>query len=154
MASLRQTLLEQLYRARLQAIQIANGYATDAGSHVFLGEATGFGSDDALTAIVIVVGDDELVKAQGRAIFLRLPVEIQCLATVEPGRLSEPWAVIEEILGDVKKAMEQDDELLHGNDKRSMARGVTRVLPREPGSTSVGAAITYTLGYQEFWGQP
>lgn len=154
MASLRQALLEQLYRARLQAIQIADGYATDAGSHVFLGEAPIFGTDDPPAAIAIVVGDDELLKAQGKAIFIRLPVEIQCLATVERERLSEPWAVIEEMLGDVKKAMEQDDELLHGNDKRTLARGVTRVLPREPGTTSVGAGITYTLGYQELWGQP
>lgn len=152
--SVRQTLLEGLFRTRLQAIQVDDGYFTDAGSNVFLGEAPRFGPDDAATALAIVVADDELLKAQGKAIFLRLPVEIQCLATVEPDRLSEPWKVIEEMLADVKRAMEQDDELLHGNDKRSLARGVTRVLPRESGTTSVGVGITYVLGFQELWGQP
>jgi hypothetical protein len=139
-ASRRRVLLE-LFKTRLETI---------AGTKVLLGETPPFGKDDPPTALVVLPADDVVQKQQGTAIFLVLPIEIHLLARVD---MDAPWVAIEELLTQVKAAIELDDELLHAmNAKRSIERGSTRTIPREPGSTVMGAVITYGIQYSETWG--
>lgn len=154
MASVRQTLIQDLFLARLAAIQIADGYVTDAGSHVFFGVTPGFGPDDPPAAIVVVVGDDARVQNPRKVVWAQVPIEVQCLVTIDTSRIAEPGIVIEEMLTDVERAIEQVDEAMAGSDKRSLEVGPVRTLGREPGSTSVGVGITYLLKYARPWGTP
>lgn len=144
----RQAILEEL-RLRVRTIAIANGFTTDAGGKVFLGEAPQLGEDDPDQAIALVVEDDD-VKDSG-FLYVTLPVAVQALAKAD---LNEPWLAIEAILGDVKRAIELADRTLGGLLKHDLVRGPTRTLSREPGSTTVGVAITYRCQYLEGWGTP
>lgn len=146
----REAILSEL-RLRLRTIAIANGFVTDAGGQVFLGEAPQLGQDDPSHALALVLDDDE-VNSQGY-LFVTLPVVVQALAKAD---LNEPWVAIEAMLGDIKVAIEQTegDRTLGGLLKSELRRGSTRTVPREPGGTTVGAAITYRCEYVERWGTP
>ena len=150
MPSTRQTFLEEIFRARLQTIRVTAGFNTDAGETVFLGEVANLGPHDPDTAIAIVPGDIEVRRDQARKLFVQLPVEIQLVAKVS---LDEPWVRIEQMLADVQKAIEVDDDLIRGAE-RSLAYGSERVLPREAGMTTTGAGITYVATWARKWGQP
>lgn len=134
---------------RVQAITIAHGYATDAGDQVFLGEAPQLGENDPPTAIALVVEDDD-VNSQG-FLTVTLPIAVQALAKAD---LDAPWLAIEAVLGDVKRAIEQDDRSLGGVLKGELERGSTRTVPRAPGSSTVGVSVTYRCRYVELWGAP
>lgn len=144
--SRRQLILEAL-QARVSAILLAGGFATDAGATVFLGETPQLGPDDPFEAIALVP-DDDSVQDKGY-LFVQLPVAVQALAKAD---LDAPWETIEAILGDIKAAVELDDKTLGGLLKAPMMRGTTRTLAREPGSTTVGAGVTYICSYVEQWG--
>jgi len=150
MPSTRQTFLEDVFRARLKTIRVTDGFNTDAGETVFLGEVADLGPDDPDTALAIVPGDIEVRRDQARKLFVQLPVEIQLVAKVS---LDEPWVRIEQMLADVQKAIEVDDELIHGGE-RSLTYGSERVLPREAGMTTTGAGITYLATWARKWGTP
>lgn len=143
----RQTVLEAL-KTRLEAIQIADGFQTDAGSLVVLGEIVELGEADPDAAIAIIVRDEE-VPYQGENILIRLPIDIQAMAKAS---LSQPWVTIEHLLQDIKQAVELEDRRLSGLLRRDLERGPTRTLEREPGSTTVGAAIPYVALLVEGWG--
>lgn len=149
MATRRRSILEAV-KTRLEAIRQDDGYATDAGETVFLGEAPALGPDDPDVAIVILVGEDE-PHFQGEHVLLRLPLEIQAVAKAD---LDEPWLAVEDVLGDIKMAVETTDRTLGGLVKRQIERGATVTLEREPGSTYVGATLTYYAPYTERWGHP
>src|SRR5689334_19008021 len=106
-SSRRQTILERL-RDRCGAIAIADGFETNAGEHVFLGEAHGFGPDDPPIAIVVVVGE-ETPKYTGENIAIDLPIVFQALASAD---LDEPWIAVEQLLSDIKRAVELPDRTL------------------------------------------
>lgn len=135
----RQRILEA-WKARLAT----TGYL------VVLGEVGELGPDDPDRAIVITVGDDQ-VKAQGDKLFVTLPVHLSALAKAD---LDAPWTAIEDVLAAMKAAVETEDHRLGRQLKREITRGTTRTLPREPGSMTVGVAITYDCSYEETWGRP
>lgn len=145
----RQAILEAL-RDRLEAITTANGFRTNAGQTVCLGETPALGPDDATVAIAIVVGDDE-PRFQGEHVFVSLPIGVQALAQAD---LDDPYLAIEAVLGDIKEAVELEDRTLGGLVPRSIDRGSTRTLEREPGSTTVGVELEYSAPYTEVWGAP
>jgi hypothetical protein len=149
MASNRESILAALL-ARVGAIQIAAGFTSDAGLAVTLGESPLLGPDDPDVAIAILVNDDD-PKYQGMQIMIRLPVSIQALANPN---LADPWLAVEALLGDIKRAVELEDRTLGGLVKRQIERGPTRTVLREPGSTVVGAQVTYICPYTECWGNP
>lgn len=149
MASNRESILAA-FLARIGAIQIAKGFATDAGLAVTLGESPQLGPDDPDVMIAIIVNDDD-PKFQGLQIMTQLPVSIQALAKAD---LADPWLAVEALLGDIKRAVELPDRTLGGLVKRQIERGSTRTLPRESGSTVVGAQVTYVCPYTEVWGNP
>lgn len=148
--SRRQQILEASV-ARLAVIQRGNGYATDAGDAIQLGEFTELGPDDPAEAIAVVPGED-VTRTQGDKHGITLPLEIQAIARVD---LDEPHAAAEAVLADIKRAYEQADRTLGGLlEGKGIRRLVTRTLPREAGMTTVGVGVTYLLDFQETWGDP
>lgn len=139
-----------VFASRLAAIQVANGYQTDAGLAVYLGVAPELGESDPDAAIAILAGDD-VVKYQGENLAIDFPV---ILAAIAKADLAEPWAAIELLLDDIKRAVELPDRTLGKLVPRQILRGSTRTLPREPGSTTVGVGVTYVAPYVERWGAP
>lgn len=145
----RQEVLEVI-RTRLQAIATANDYQTDAGATIFFGETPLLGDEDPDAAIAMVPGEEQ-IKIQGNAVFVRLPVDVQALAKAD---LDQPWVSIEALIADIKTAVEQADRTLGGLLNDYLARVSVRALPREPGSTTIGAAVTYLCAFREQWGNP
>jgi hypothetical protein len=151
----RRAILEAV-KARLEAIRRPEegepdtGFATDAGQTVTLNEAPAFGDDDPPVAIAIVVGEEQVTWQNGRLLIL-LPLDIQVLSVAS---LDAPWVAIEDVLGDVKRAMELGDRRLNRLLSWDMERGGVRTLEREPGHPTVGAAIPYQVRFMEAWGEP
>lgn len=148
-ATQRQLILTALV-GQLQLITIANGYNTDAGLAVYLGVSVDLGEDDADVAIAVVPETDE-VAFQGANVLVRLPIEIQAIAKAS---LDQPWLAVEELVADIKRAVETEDRTLGGVVRKRLERGSTRTLEREPGALSVGCSITYVAPYVEGWGTP
>jgi hypothetical protein len=63
-----------------------------------------------------------------------------------------PWATVEAVLADIKTAVEQDHDLAGTLNHNGLERGTTRVVKREPGSTTVGTGVEYRLQYAESLG--
>lgn len=138
------------FMERVAAIAQTNGFMTDAGTTVILGEKTEFGADDPEQAIGLVILSD-VPRYQGENVFMSLPIEFQAIAKSD---INQPWLVAEQVLGDIKQAIELSDRTLGGLVPRQIKRGPTRVLPREAGGTTVGVGITYLAEYAEAWGLP
>lgn len=143
--SLRQQRLEAAM-VLLQAIEQPNGYQTNAGRAVFLGEAPALGEDDPDVALAIVPGDTQLRPHR----MVDWPIEIQGVAKAT---LEQPWVAAEAALADIATAVEGADRTLGGLVKH-IEVGATRTLAREDGSTTVGFAQTYVLTYVREWGAP
>lgn len=148
-AARRQQVLET-YRARLRVIDQAHGFTTNAGAAVFMGEAPELGPDDPDQAIALLV-EDETPQHVGENVHTLLPVAIAALAKAN---LDEPWLAAEEVLGDIKRAIELEDRTLGGLVRARIARGPTRTMERDAGSQTVGIAITYLNPLVEAWGRP
>lgn len=141
------------FAARLADITIANGYATDAGQLVVMGEAGELGESDPDAALAIVPGDDRQKTQAGTVgtAFLEWPIQLVALGKAD---LSQPWVTLENIVGDIKRAIETGDRRLGGLVKSDLQRGATRIVPREPGSLTIGVSVTYVVTIAEPWGQP
>ncbi len=139
-----------IVKTRIEGIRIADGFATDAGATVFMGEAVSLGPDDPDTAVAIIIGDDE-PHWQGVQLMIRLPFHLAALAK---GTLDEHWTTIEAMLGDIKQAMEVEDRRMGRRLTSPLTRGSTRTMAREAGSTTVGVTVTYVIDYAEVWGAP
>jgi hypothetical protein len=139
--SLRRLIIEAV-RDRLTQIHPdpATGYLTDAGSRVFVGVEPALGPDDPVNAIVVVVGDSiPQIQNAGGLVQETLPLEIQALTRTD---VNEPLLDAETLLSDCQRAIE-GDLTLGGLVKSKLRLGPTRVLPREPGMTTVGVSVTY-----------
>lgn len=146
-AGVRQQVLAAI-EARLLVILRANGYQTDAGVAVYLGEAPPLGPDDPPAAIAIVVRDD-IPSDQGDVVHVVQPLELQALANVSCQR---PWQTVEAVLADLTRAIEIEDRGAGGLLVRDLVRGRTRTLLREVGTTTVGVGREYRVTYAERWG--
>jgi hypothetical protein len=149
MASRRQLILEAL-SARVAEITISHEFDTDAGLALYLGELVELGPDDPETAIAIVVGVEE-PRYQGENLYIALPITIHALARPD---LDQPWIAVEQVISDIKRAVELPDRTLGGLVKRQIERGSVVTIERAAGSTVVGMSITYTCPYLEGWGAP
>ena len=143
MAKSRRQQVVEVIRERLQAITVANGFNTEAGAQVFLNESPAFGPDDPDVAVAVVIGEDD-PAVLGEHVLCRVPLEIQALAKVD---LAEPWIAVEQVLQDIKRAIELEEgtrpRSLGGLLRSQLERGVTRTLEREDGSTAIGCGVTY-----------
>lgn len=138
-------------RDRLQAISVANGYRTDAGQALFMGQDAELGPDDARAAIALAVAADE-VRHNGENVVSVIPVEVHALVKAA---VDNPLLALEDLIGDIKKAVEQPDRTLGGLlVQRGLGRGSVRPIDREPGSEMVGAVVEYSLTMAEAWGNP
>ena len=149
MTSTRQSALAVL-QARLSQIRISNGYNTDAGARLFIGEQPVLGPSDPLASLAIVVRGDE-PGHQGENVVVKLPVGIQAIVRADA---EDPWKTIEEIIEDIKRAVEIDHDLGRLLILRGLGRGETQPLDRESGGTFVGAEVEYRLTFIEGWGTP
>ena len=147
--SVRSLALAEL-RTRLATIRVTNGFDTDAGQAVFLGEApvAGPGDPDASLAIVVLADSPGY---QGEKVVVDLPVAIEVIVKADT---SDPWTTVEEIIGDVKTAVETDHDLGGILIKRGLERGIVTPNDREVGSEYVGARVEYNLKMAEAWGAP
>jgi len=153
-SSRRQRILEVM-KGRLETIQVVDGFQTDAGQHVLLGELPEFGPADPAQAIALIPGED-VVNPHLSNIPIEWPLNICALV---PARVRESWKDIEAMLADIKQAVELEDRLLggllvEGRSRLGLFRGTTETLERRSGSEFVGAVITYVAPYVEAWGHP
>jgi len=146
---------------RLGFIQKAKGYNTDAGLHIFHGEAPQYGPADPPAALAVFVGDDA-PEPSGGTIRTRVPIEIW--ATV-PASLDSPLMAVEAIIADIRTAIEIEKDggidrslgLVNGETATmptGLDRGPCRPLRREPGSEYVGASVEYVARFETRWGTP
>lgn|SRR6185295_4965782 len=149
-ASSRRQAIVSFALERLGGIQVADGYATDAGSLVFAGAVPVLGPDDPAVALAVVLGTDETAW-QGEHVELRLPIRISALAK---GVSVDAWLAVEAVVGDIKRALETADRTWGKLVMWQILRGSTETFPQEPGSGQVGATVTYTAHYKERWGHP
>lgn len=141
------------FRARLTEITKAKGFRTNAGQHVFLNESPVYGPDDPPEAIAIMAGLETIASRQGEHVIVSLPVNIQ--AIVQETNLDEPWEIVEDVIADIKQAVELPDRTLGGlTFKTGIERGPTQTLEREPGSEYTGAQVPYVAPFGEVWGHP
>jgi hypothetical protein len=141
--------------ARLEAITVANGFNTNAGAALYLGFAPELGENDADDAIAVLIGEDDLDEFQGPSVSYELPIEIEAIAKLtEDTDVEHPWIRVERMIQDIKRAFELDDREFGGTLAWPIDRGSTKTLKREPGSTTVGAGITYLARIKEAWGAP
>jgi len=156
--SKRQLALTDLVN-RLSFIQVAKGYNTDAGLHIFLGEVPRFGPNDPPAALAVVVGDDS-PETTGGTTRTRVPFEVQAIV---PADMTAPTLAIEEIIADIKEAVEIEADgsvdrylgVIDGKPatlSKGLQRGAIRSIRREPGSEYVGAAVEYVATFEEKWG--
>lgn len=145
--SRRQLILAALL-TRAGSITVENGYATDAGARVFLGEEVQLGEDDPPSAIALVVQDSVPTQSTGY-IDEPLDVEVQALVRAD---LEQPHIAAEVLLADIKHAFETGDRTLGSLLKGEMTLGPTRVVPRQPGALTVGVGVTYRTRFLRQWG--
>lgn len=121
--------------------------------NVYLGELPQLDGDNLPDrAIAIVIGDTLPTVQQGDLMIEEeLPVEIQGAARAD---LDEPWWSVEDLIADIKRAVELEDRRLSNLLKYDMKRGGTRTVPRQEGSAFVGAGVMYLCPIQELWGTP
>jgi hypothetical protein len=146
---------------RLAFITKAKGYNTDAGEHIFVGEAPTFGEADPPEALAVLVEEDS-VQVNGGVIRARTPIEIWA---VVPAGTSDPLLAVEAIIADIKEAVEieadgavdrflgvlTEDGKPYGTLPRGLERGTIKPLRRQEGSTYVGVAVEYVAHFEERW---
>lgn len=143
---------------RLREIRTANGYATDAGSALYIGEIPGLGDEaDPLVSIAILPGDEDPESHQMEHVNFKWEIEIGAVVKIDA---TDAWRLVEHLLADIKQAIETVNGIpdkarnLAGNLPGRISRGPARQLPREAGSTTTGVAVSYLIPYPEPWGQP
>ena len=150
--SRRQKILEW-FLAHLQTITVRNGFRTDAGERIYLNEIPELGPDDPDVAIALTAEPDE-TSVNLMHVVIRLPLKIHAIAKVTLDDPVQPWIAAEQVLSDVKEAIEQTDRTLGGLVLNRIERDQTETLPRVAGSLTVGVTIGYIAPYKERWGNP
>jgi hypothetical protein len=141
-------------KERLEAIRIEDGFRTNAGANVALNEAPRFGAEpgDPQIGIAIIVGLEAIESQSSKHVAIRLPINVQAIALAD---LDAPWESVEDVIADIKQAVEHDDDLtLGGLVPTELERGPTQTLEREPGSEFTGAELTFVAPFKERRGQP
>jgi hypothetical protein len=119
---------------------------------VIVGEIA-IGPEDVAEGIAVVPGETgPLSQRQLMKAAETLPIQIAALARVLGWQdYARAWMRAEDILSDVKAAVEQDDRTLGGL-AIDVTRGPVLTLERGEGQTSIGCAIRYDVTYATSWG--
>lgn len=147
--STRQTIIEEI-RSRLAGITVDNGYQTDAGALVFVGQTPALSDADPEQALAIRVGGDD-IGYQGENVLVTLSLVVHALMRAD---VDEPTTASEAVIADIKKAVEIDRDLAGALQPRGLERGTTTAADRSQGSEYVAATVEYRCRFVERWGQP
>lgn len=137
------------FKALLTGIKRADGYFTDAGEVIAVGEAYQLGPDDPDVVLAMIVNDEDMLAPQGdvkRAV--HLPIDVVVL--VRPN-LDDVIGSIEDGIEDVRRAVEAD-RTLGGILINTLRLGRIRTLPRESATATAGAVLPYTLPVSDAYG--
>ena len=121
MATRRQDIIDEVI-SRVSAITKTNGFSTNAGRNVYVGEIVKLGENEPDSAIAIVIGNETTVSQRVKVIY-DLDIEIQALVKAQ---LDQPWTLAEVMIGDIKKAVELEDRRLGGAVNGSGTNGLER----------------------------
>jgi len=155
--SKRQRILEDVLR-RLAFITEANGYSSDLGESVLMGEDPKLGPDDP-AAIVVEVAPDQGTMS-GPRILAAIPIQVQ--AIVLASAYESPMLAAEAIIRDIVVALEIDkgeakanlSHALDGTSAKGFVYSGTGWLTRQAGSEFVGAFVSYVANMERLWGDP
>lgn len=154
-ASKRRQLLDAIV-TRLEAIvagevaDLGDTFETDAGRAIYQGEIPQLGDDDQEQAIAVMPDTDEPRAIGGVAVQVVLPVNVHAVVKVT---IADPWTAAEQVVADIKRAIETSDQGFDGLVQNIEREGVT-VQEREPGSTVVAVTVPYRFTFREQWGRP
>ena len=149
--SVRSDALTEL-RTRLATILESGGFNSDAGAVIFIGETPVAGPGDPDASLAIVVGEDS-PGFQGEHVVVDLPVDVQVIVKASTDTWGS-WLTVEDIIADVKTAIEIDHDLDGTLIRRGLERGSVTPHDRDSGSEFVGASVRYILKMAETWGAP
>ncbi len=155
MASRRQLILTAL-ATLLETITIADGFNTDAGNNVMLGQDVELGDNDPDAAILISPLTERFVPNQTK-LYSEWPLSIKAVVK-KFDDLDDSWIAVEQIIEDIQKAVEVADRTLGGlvnwNGSHGLILDSITALQREAGSNTVGMEVTYLAKLQRAWGIP
>ena len=139
---------------RLQAIDQADErFVTAAGLNIQLGDLRELGEGDPDEALAVHLVEDD-VRMAGPAMLINATLQIGALCKVTT---ADPWTRVEQILADIKVAMEiseTPERRLAGLLTGPMERRPVQAYEREPGSLTAGLVLSYSLQWKEGWGNP
>lgn len=153
--SRRQDIITEL-KTRLASITVDNGYQTDAGENVYVGQVPALNDGDPDQAIAMVVEDDE-PGYSGEHTVIRLPIEIRAVVRVN---VDDPYAMTEAVIADIKRAIERTTEGVKDHNlgglltPRGLERRSTTAAFRDQGSEFGAGVVRYACLYNELWGEP
>ena len=129
---------------------LGDTFETDAGRAVYQGDIPQLGPDDPDQAIAVVPRTDD-PRMIGRAAFqVTVPVDVHAVVKVS---LDDPWTTAEQVVADIKRAIETDDQTFEKL-VQDMTRDGVSIQPREAGSTVVAVTVPYRFTFREQWGRP
>lgn len=149
LASRRQQILVEML-SRVSAIKRSDGFNTDAGLAFYAGDNPVLGDDDPESAVAVILREEPVISSREN-VSVRLQIEVQAIAKAD---VNQSWLKAEELLADIKKAVELSDRTLGGLTPNRIERNGARTLPRDTGATTVGASVFYATNYIEAWGNP
>lgn len=153
MASRRLYILEALAR-KLEAITITNGFSTDAGLRVVLGQDIDLAESDPDAAIAIVPGAERFASSQTK-LYSEWPISIRAVVKAD---LDQPWLTAEQIIADIETAVEVSDrtlgDLINWNGDHGLILDSIASFERAPGSSVVGMEALFIAKIQRSWGDP
>lgn len=140
-------------KARLQQITVANGFRTDAGLNVFLGNTALHGNE--IPGITILENEDPFeVEEHGNKTLEGGEYICQAIAAASP---ANPFETGHKLLADMKQAMfladRQETERLDGLESVLRYRG-RKVFQREPGEKHTYANLIIAVEHIESRGDP
>lgn len=152
--SIRKRILAEV-KARLEQVTTELGFNTDAGKFIFLNVRPNLGPDNPDAVIAIVPQDESPVLLTAQTIGGDWPIEVIAIANASENR-DEPWLIVEDVLADIRRAIELEDRTFGGAlvSPFDMEVGIARTFGRESASESVAVSQTYTFRTQRVWGHP
>jgi hypothetical protein len=138
--------------ARLATVTKANGYASDAGLHVFDG-ATGV-PDNLGTFLVLAESEEGVASQKGQGgkpddVKVSLPFAVEGRITCNP---LHPNAAARQLCADIRRAIFRSGSAIGAPISATLRYAGRTIDRREPGSTEVGvtvrleATFSYSLG--------
>ncbi len=153
MASRRLYILEALAET-LEQITLINGFNTDAGLKVELGQDLDLAEADPDAAIVIVPGAERFDPTQTK-LYSEWPLAIRAVVKAD---LDQPWVTAEMIIADIERAVEVADrtfgDLVNFNGAHGLILDSIASFERAPGSSVVGMEALFIAKLQRSWGDP